>query len=255
MSIVDPSTIHEPSSSTSAEVEYRARLEAYYRAAPGSANDKLKNFPKYVPRQHLATFLAKFEIFRRVLPIHGSIVECGVFNGGGLMAFAQLSTILEPVNHQRHIIGFDTFEGFPALAAEDEKGTSVHSHPGGMRADSFDDLQQAIELFDQNRPIGHLRKVHLVRGDIRTTVPEYLEGHPHTVISLLYLDVDVFEPTKVALEQFVPRMPKGAVIAFDELNRETWPGETLALLKTLGIRNVRLERFPYEPNISYAVLD
>jgi hypothetical protein len=71
----------------------------------------------------------------------------------------------------------------------------------------------------------------------------------------LYLDFDLYEPTRLALEQFVPRMPKGAVIAFDQLNQRHWPGETRALLDTLGVRSLRLQRFPFQPQISYAVLD
>jgi len=47
----------------------------------------------------------------------------------------------------------------------------------------------------------------------------------------------------------------GAVIAFDELNHSAWPGETMALLDTLGIRSRRLERFPFQPQLSFAVLD
>jgi hypothetical protein len=58
-----------------------------------------------------------------------------------------------------------------------------------------------------------------------------------------------------ALEQFVPRMPKGAVIAFDELNHEVWPGETVAVMKTIGLRNLRVERLPWGSTVSFAVLD
>ena len=252
---VDPGTSDEPKSSTPTEAAYRRRLEAYYQRSPGSAHDQLKNFPKYVPRQHLATFMAKHKIFEQVLGVHGSVVECGVFQGGGLMAFAQLSAILEPVNHQRHIIGFDTFAGFMALAPEDRGGASAHAHQGGLKADSIDDLREAITLFDMNRPLGHMPKVELVPGDICQTAPQYLKDHPHTVVSLLYLDVDVFEPTKAALDAFLPRMPRGAIVAFDELNASPWPGETQALLKTVGIHRLRLRRFPFEPYISYAVLE
>ena len=69
------------------------------------------------------------------------------------------------------------------------------------------------------------------------------------------MDVDLFEPTKIALEQFVPRMPRGAVLAFDELDNPMWPGETLALLSTLGIRSLRLQRLEWDPYISFAILD
>ena len=60
--------------------------------------------------------------------------------------------------------------------------------------------------------------------------------------------------TKAALEAFIPRMPKGAVLAFDELDNPIWPGETLALLETLGLRNAELRRLEWDPYISFTVL-
>ena len=39
--------------------------------------------------------------------------------GGGLFTWAQLSAIYEPVNHNRKIFGFDSFEGFPDIGHKD----------------------------------------------------------------------------------------------------------------------------------------
>ncbi|MGY8815950.1 MAG: hypothetical protein ACKVHQ_14745 [Gammaproteobacteria bacterium] len=50
-------------------------------------------------------------------------------------------------------------------------------------------------------------------------------------------------------------MPKGAVIAFDELNMKLFPGETLAVMEEVGLRNMKLERFTYATSLSYVVLD
>jgi hypothetical protein len=49
-------------------------------------------------------------------------------------------------------------------------------------------------------------------------------------------------------------MPKGAVIAFDELAQANWPGETRAVLETIGLRNLKVERLPFHPQISFAEL-
>ncbi len=60
--------------------------------------------------------------------------------------------------------------------------------------------------------------------------------------------------SKKALEVFVPRMPKGAVIVFDQLNAAVFPGETQAVNEELGIRNLEIRRFPFDSYVSYAVL-
>lgn len=86
------------------------------------------------------------------------------------------------------------------------------------------------------------------------TAPEFLRDNPETVISLLWLDFDTYAPTVAALKHFVPRIPNGGVIAFDELNHEVWPDETVAVTQEVRLRNVRLERFPWGSTVCFAKL-
>jgi len=235
--------------------EYREEMEEFFNNSQGTSVWKLQEFAKFAPRQALARFLIRAEMFKKVLDIQGSIVECGVFGGGGLMTWAQLSAIYEPLNYQRQIIGFDTFEGFPVLSPEDEGADLDCKKIGGLAMDSYAEIKESVRLYDMNRFLNHIPKVQLVKGDILKTVPMYLKKNSHTIISLLYLDVDVYKPTKTALRYFVPRMPKGAIIAFDQLNIPGWPGETKAALKKLNIRDLKIQRFNYDTKISYAVLE
>ena len=253
----DPSRFQQPGRSTGGEVGYRHALEGYFDRAKSSTVEKLENFSKFVPRQTLARYMALTEVFKLVLEVQGDIVECGVNWGGGLMAFAQLSAILEPVNLQRRVIGFDTFSGFVKIAQQDAQGAlpTTERRAGGYGADCLADLEECVALFDSNRFIGHVQKVALVQGDVAESIPRFLAQNPHTVVSLLHLDLDLYEPTKVAIEHLVPRMPKGAVILFDELNNRTWPGETVAVMETLGLPKLRIKRFTFEPHMSYAVLE
>ena len=239
---------------TQSDLDYAQGINDYFPASLGTPREKLQNFTKFVSRQTLSHFLAKHAIFQRVLPCHGCFVECGVFLGGGLMTWAQLSAIYEPYNHTRRIFGFDTFTGFPSLHEKDKPQSIDYVEEGGLAANAEEDIRAGLRLFDQNRPIGHIPRVELVVGDAIATIPQFLESNPHLVVAMLYLDFDLYEPTKVALETFLPRMPKGAVIVFDELNQAEWPGETLAVLDAVGLRQLRIERFPFTPQISYAVL-
>ena len=233
--------------------EYRTGMEDYFNSSPGTAVWKLQNFCKYVPRQELTRFLVRTELFKKVLHVQGSIVECGVLAGAGLMAWAQLSAIFEHLNYQRKVIGFDTFEGFTQLTDTDKSGTSPAAREGGLALDSCDDIMESVRLYNLNRLVLADSKVRLVKGDACNTIPRYLEDYPETVVSLLYLDFDVELPTRTALDYFLPRMPKGAVIAFDELNDRGWPGETVAALDIIS--GLRLQRFTYDTKICYAVLE
>jgi len=234
---------------------YRSDLRNYFSKSPGPTDWKLQEFTKFVPRQALSRFLLKTEMFKQVLNIQGSIVECGVLGGSGLMTWVQLSAIFEPLNHQRKIIGFDTFTGFAGVSPEDTAGDMNWTYTGALALDSYDDLLECIRIYDTNRFLSGIPKVFLVKGDMKETVPLYLKNNPATIVSLIYLDVDLYEPTKMALEYFIPRMPRGAIIAFDELNTDVYPGETIAVLDTIGVRDFKIQRFTYDTKISYAVLD
>lgn len=252
---VSESRFRETSSSTEDNFNFLKLLENYYQNSLGTNVEKLANFPKYVPRQNLTYFLAKYELFKKILNVQGSIVECGVLFGEGLMAFAQFSAIFEHLNHQRKIIGFDTFTGIPETSIHDIGSTSEYAEKGAFATNAYDDLTTSISLYDKNRFLSHIPKIELIKGDACITIPKYLEDNPHTVVSLLYLDFDIYEPTKIAIKNFVPRMPKGSIIAFDELNSKKWIGETKALVDTLGIHNLKLERFNFDTEMCFAVLE
>jgi hypothetical protein len=240
---------------TSAEQVEASSNRKLFDENPSSWETKLENFPKYVRRQNLTRFLALYEIFKLALPVKGSIIECGVNHGFGIMSWAKFSAILEPVNLMRRVYGFDTFEGFPGISQQDRSGASEHVKEGDLAADVFDELNQLVEIYDSTRFIGHVNKVQLVRGDAVETIPKFVADNPHLLVSLLYLDFDLYEPTKVALEHLLPRMPKGAVLAFDELDNPLWPGETLAMLEAHAKRPLRIQRMEFDPYIGYAILD
>lgn len=237
---------------TSDEDDVVVRLAEVFESSASPLPVRLANFPRYVRRQDLKRFLVRYELFKEVLEIKGSIVECGVHEGFGLMSWAQLSAILEPENLIRRVIGFDTFAGFPSVSPADVGAEAVQE--GDLAAPSQTELETLVALHDRNRFLGHLEKVRLVKGDATKTIPAYLVDQPETVVSLLFLDFDLFEPTKAAIEAFVPRMPRGAVIAFDELDNPRWPGETLALVETLGVGRLGLRRLPWDPYVAYAKL-
>jgi hypothetical protein len=235
---------------TDVEEEIGKNMERIFNACADSIEIKLENFPKYVRRQHLKRFLAMYEIFKLILPVKGSIVECGVFKGFSLMAWAKLSAMLEPENLTRRIYGFDSFEGFPSVNEKDSNPVATPEQ-GGFYSNSYDELRALIEEYDKDRFLGHIKKVNLIRGDATETIPKFLAENLHLVVSLLFLDFDLYEPTRAAIENFLPRMPKGAVIAFDELDNPIWPGETQALLDSVGINRLELQRFEWDPYIAY----
>lgn len=238
---------------TAAEAQVGLNLVRVFESSPDTVEERLESFPRYARRKTITRFITLYELFKLAQPVKGSIVECGVLRGFGLMSWAHLSAVLEPANLMRRIYGFDSFDGFPAVGPLDANPLKTAS-PGELRADSFEELSKIINIYDQDRFLGHVEKVRLIKGDVVETVPRFVKENPHVVVSLLFMDVDLYEPTKTVLTQLVPRMPKGAVLVFDQLDNPIWPGETLALLDTLGVGKLELRRFDWDPYMAYAIL-
>jgi len=253
-----PMLLCEPSYQSEQNLRARQELAGFWQDSPGTTAAKLQNFPKYVCREDITKFVARNELFKRQLQVQGSIVDLGVARGASLFTWFHLSSVYEPVNYTRKIIGFDTFTGIPQLHDQDHGEQAS----GDVRAGGFavepqmsKDIKRAAELHDLTRYLSHIGKLELVEGDIEQTLPRYVQDNPHLMVSMLNIDADVYGPARTALEILRPRMPKGAVIIFDELASPLFPGETAAVAEILGLGNCRIQRFEFAPALSYLVLD
>src|SRR5882672_7627793 len=83
------------------EKEVGKRIGEVFEKCGDNIEENLEHFPKFIRRQRLTRFLSLYEIFKRILPVKGSIVECGVYKGFGLMSWANFSAVLEPANLTR----------------------------------------------------------------------------------------------------------------------------------------------------------
>ena len=171
---IEPKAKPEGGFRTKAEQLVEQKLAEVFLKCPDSVEIKLGNFTKYIRRQNLTRLLALYELFKKVLNVKGSIIECGIYRGFGLMAWANMSAILEPANITRRIYGFDTFEGFTSCGEED-KTDATDIKAGDFHANSFEELNELIKIYDKNRFLGHISKVQLIKGDASQTIPEFMK--------------------------------------------------------------------------------
>jgi hypothetical protein len=237
------------------EHEHFARIGPYFEASTGDFSEKAYAFPRFVPRQAISYFLARLEAFKRILDVHGSILDFGVYRGASLFTWLQLSSLYEPYNHLRKVVGFDSFQGFSALSAHDI-GAGGHDLPlkaeRGMAYDGADELRAGIELHDLNRPLGHVPKASIVEGALPDSLAAYLEEHPETIVALANFGLGLYEPTRALLALLKPRLVRGSVLLFEDLNQATWPGETRALFEVFDPSTIRLSRVPFCPHLCWA---
>lgn len=240
------------SGATAQEQERRAGLASSIRESPLPDSELPQNLGLYTSRMALSRMLLMDRLYRQIVPVHGVIMEFGVRWGQNLALFANLRGMHEPYNYNRKIVGFDTFAGFPSTDAKDgDVGRGDYTVTAGYEHY----LEDLLEEHEAESPISHKRKFELVVGDATRTVHEYLDRQPETVVALAYFDFDIYEPTSVCLEAILPRLTRGSVVVFDELNCPEFPGETAAVIETIGLSRWALRRDPHNPLVSWAVVD
>jgi len=233
---------------------YRSELEKKYyddRSHFIAQSDKhsIADAPfLFASRALVSEMAVRYDLFSMIRDVSGAIVECGVAKGNNLLLFSHLSSIMEPYAINRRIVGFDTFEGFRSLGG---KGDPQDIRETDFSESSEELIQRAIDLANLNRAAGHIRRTEIVKGDATSTIEQYVKTHPELTIALLYLDFDIYEPTRVALQHFLPLVCKGGIVALDEFNYDRFAGETAAVKDMLDLRHVELKRFYYDPFVAY----
>lgn len=247
--MVDMADRHEP------ERLQREALEQLFEQTKLSTFELFRNFPVVTPRYNIARFLAHYEIFKKIVDVPGVIVDLGVFRGASTFTWAKLCEIFCPTDIRKTVFGFDTFEGFPKIGIEDGPLDTIQDVvPGGYFGGNTveSDLVLAQEAMNFDRHLRHRNRIEFVKGDVCETIPKFVDSRGEGLrIALLNLDLDLYEPTRTALEYFVPRMARGGIIIFDEYAVDTFGGETKAVdeyfTRTFG-RRPRIIKFPWHSN-------
>jgi hypothetical protein len=227
---------------TADEREHRVALMRLLHDTPIPDSELDANLGVYGTRQLVSRMLYMADIYRQIVDVPGAIMEFGVRWGQNLSLFSSLRAIYEPYNYSRRLVGFDTFGGFPSVSEQD--GAAVAAGDYSVTAGYASHLSRVLEIHEALSPLAHIPKFELVAGDAVETLPAYLERNPQTIVALACFDFDLHAPTKACLETILPRIPKGGIVAFDELNHPSFPGETAAVMETIGLKKYRLVRSP-----------
>lgn len=189
--------------------------------APQSLYDSFNQFILSSDTKVFGKLLARTLLFDSVKHLPGDIVECGVFKGTGLLTFLKLKKYLAP-NTGKKVIGFDFFNTDGLIDSLEDKDKEAMDTLFRER-DYKHDIGEAGRMGDMIRSCGFSEhEFDLVEGDITQTAISYAKDHPGMRISLLYIDLDVGEPTYKALEALWDRVVKGGIVVFDEYALHEW---------------------------------
>src|SRR5882672_4313585 len=183
--------------------------------------------------------LARYELFRQVVDLPGDIVECGVFKGAGVLFWAKLIQLFNPLSTRR-VVGFDTFSGYSPNTNRDfdRASGSAFAQEASYEGVTPDEIMAIAAS------LGLEARIQLVAGDASKTVAEYVRTNPGFRVALLNMDFDVYEPTMVALKELYPLIVPQGILALDEYAVRGW-GESDAVDAYFGEMDVVYRTLPW----------
>jgi hypothetical protein len=184
--------------------------------------DIADHFGLYSGIQTIGRGLAVYELIKQTLAIPGNVFEFGCWKGSNLLLMAKILKLLQP-NTIKEVYGFDSFEGLQTISREDQLDKGVR----GSYKGNEETLKNFIKLY------GLEGWVRLIKGDANKTIKIFEKKNPHILISLAYIDFDLYLPTKEALRFIHKRLSVGGLIVFDEAMTHEWQGEGKAMLEFL----------------------
>lgn len=145
--------------------------------------------------------------------LEGDIAELGCHSGGTsyLMASAMEGKIL---------YAFDSFEGLPELSSQDTINGKF-AHGQGSLKTSKDRVVEYLSIFDN---------VIVYDGWIENTLANVTDKK----FSLVYLDMDVYQSTKFAIDFMWKRLVPSGYMIFDDYLWEYTPGIKAAVDEYFG---------------------
>jgi len=183
----------------------------------------------------IGKIIVHYELYKKIINLPGNVVECGVFKGNSLIRWGTFRELFEN-KLSRKIIGFDVFGDFPETDFEEDKELRENFVTTSGTPIALDELQTVLDF-------KKMENCELVKGNVLETIPEYIDNNPQLRISLLHIDIDVYEPAKIILEKFWDHIVPGGVIVLDDYG--IFPGETKAVDEFITDKNVIINKFPF----------
>jgi hypothetical protein len=186
----------------------------------------------------IGKFLSHLEIYKKIINLPGDVLEFGVYKGTSMVRLLSFRDLLEN-NYSRKVIGFDIFGKFPnkLMLESDKKFVEQFENAGGYGISKCE--------FEKLLDIKGFQNYSLIEGDIIETTSEYITKNPMLKISMLHIDVDVYEPTKVILENLWDRVVIGGILMLDDYG--TVEGETKAVDDFFARQHIQINK----PNFNY----
>jgi O-methyltransferase len=184
-------------------------------------------------RRLIATALSVIYAVKNEMP--GAFVECGVWRGGNSIL---ASSIFDFFGAKNHVFLFDTFDGMTSPTVQDTSPFLGSASKVQAAIEESGDkwcaaTQAEVQDSFQRLGVGMDRCI-FVEGDVLNTLSE--AGNLPVSVSVLRLDTDYYESTKVELEILWPRLLPRGILLLDDYG--FWDGQRKAVDEFFDSRGI-----------------
>ena len=176
--------------------------------------------------------------------VEGDFVECGVWRGGNLILFQKM---IEKLNlNNRKIFAYDTFSGMNQPGQSDfninnESANDIMNLLKKKRVDPKKNIIFAkcdLESVKKNYEMNTEKNSNLIciKGEVEKTLK--VEENLPSKISLLRLDTDWYQSTKIELEVLFPLLSNNGILIIDDYGY--WKGSKKAVDEYFKDKNINL---------------
>ncbi len=196
-----------------------------------------------LPRLIANVMSAKYVIKNK---LEGDFLECGVWRGGSTLA---VKMIFEEYHWDAKVWLFDTFKGMTKPNKFDNlhNGENAKIHydkfdKGDYNAWCYASVEDVKQVFMEAKV--NMNQCEFIKGDVMKTLPQHIDKIKH--LSLLRLDTDWYESTKIEIEMLYPKLVSKGILIIDDFG--FWEGARKAIEEYFDQQN----HYPYLHHIDHS---
>lgn len=174
-------------------------------------------------------------VAKQVSYLNLPFIECGVKYGSSAVRIASV------INNNGYL--FDTWKTFSGISKIDTSESRIKKI---LKRDSSDIKKKCILLIKKHELSDRLK---LLQGDVRYVLPVFLKENLGLRFSIVHLDLDIYEPTKICLELLWEKT-EGAIFIHD-YGSNKWKGIKIAVDEFSAKHGIVIKKYDIEACVLY----
>jgi len=166
----------------------------------------------------------------KVISLKGDIIEFGCYKCGTTIKLAKK---LKSLGSNKKIYALDTFSGLPKETKNKDNMPKLYK-----KAMDKNNLNKIKKILIKNKVD---KNIVLIKGLFKDSMPKLKEKK----FCFAFVDGDLYQSTKEALEFLIPRMNIGGIIFIDDYNSKSWVGVKKAVLELLHEKEIIQDKRVY----------